>query len=693
MKRVLLIGLPNVGKSTIFSRLINHKVRICTYPGSAVEVKRGTLKVEGQDVEIIDVPGVYNLFSSADNEKAARNILIDEKPDLVVQVSDAKNLKRSLALTSLLAEFHIPLVLVLNMVDEAAQKGIKVKRHKLEDMLGTAVVETVASEGVGISAVISALDKALKPSYPSRLPTSLALAVQGLVGLMDKVLSAEDRGLSKTIEKKGGQGKKGDSSRILLQKSGAVPPFSQHSDLSTQTSALCFKRALALFSLAGDKEASQWALQKSGVVDDKAGHDLIEEAGRSFYRPVDQIISHAGDLWAEALYAESVYFTPVTSTPVLNRIGDLALTPVAGSLILFIMLAALYFIVGKFAAGFLVDLLQKDLFAGIVGPYLKDVVELSSSVFVREITMGPYGLYTMALVPALGLVLPVIIVFYFTFGFIEDSGYFSRLSILLDRLFRKIGLNGKAVLPIILGFSCVSMATISTRVLSSKRERFIATFLLSLGVPCSAKLSLILVIMAQVSFTAFLVVFGVVFSLTMVSGFILNKLLPAETTHFMMEIPPIRIPSLRNVITKTSYRSLMFLREAVPFFILSALGFFTAEKTGLLTLVENLAEPVVRGLLGLPPQFVESLLLGFVRGEAGLAMLKRMLDAALIDHLQLVVAMIVTILFIPCVTNFMLIIKEQGSKKAFAIIVSVTACAFMTGGFMNYVLRWNHITF
>ena len=132
MKRVLLIGLPNVGKSTIFSRLINHKVRICTYPGSAVEVKRGTLKVEGQDVEIIDVPGVYNLFSSADNEKAARNILIDEKPDLVVQISDAKNLKRSFALTSLLAEFHLPLVLVLNMVDEAAQKGFKVKRHKLE---------------------------------------------------------------------------------------------------------------------------------------------------------------------------------------------------------------------------------------------------------------------------------------------------------------------------------------------------------------------------------------------------------------------------------------------------------------------------------------------------------------------------------------------------------------------------------
>jgi ferrous iron transport protein B len=582
----------------------------------------------------------------------ARNILIDEKPDLVVQVSDAKNLKRSFALTSLLAELNIPLVLVLNMVDEAAQKGIKVKRHKLEELLGTAVIETIASEGVGITALISALGKASSPSYPSRLPASLAGAVQGLVGLM-----------------------------------ADMPKNSRKADEKWE------KRTLALFSLAGDKETSRWALQRSGVDDDKAAHDLIEEAGRSFYRPLDQIIARASDPWAEGLYAESVYFTPVTSTPILNRIGDLALTPVAGSLILFIMLATIYFIVGKFAAGFLVDFLVKDFFGGIVGPHLKHAVELSSSAFIRDITTGPYGLYTMALVPAFGLVLPVIVVFFFTFGFIEDSGYFSRLSILLDRLFRKIGLNGKAVLPIILGFSCVSMATISTRVLSSKRERFIATFLLSLGVPCSAKLSVILVIMAQVSFTAFLVVFGVVFALTIASGFILNKLMPAETTNFIMEIPPIRIPSLRNVITKTSYRSLMFLREAVPLFILSALGLFIAEKIGLLVLVEDLAAPVVRGFLGLPPQFVESLLLGFIRGEAGFAMLKRMMDAAVIDHLQLVVAMIVSILFIPCVTNFMLIIKEQGPKKAFAIIISVTACAFLTGGIMNYFLRWSHFTF
>ena len=223
MKRVLLIGLPYVGKSTIFRRLINNKVSIHTYPESAVEVKRGNLKVEGQEVEIIDIPGVYNLFSNADNEKVARNILIDETPDLVIQVSDAKNLKRSFGLTSLLAEFNIPLVLVLNMVDEAAQKGIKVKRHKLEDMLGTAVIETVASEGVGIAAVISALGKALKPSYPSRLPTILAAAVPSLAGLMAEKAYAEwgKRALAlfpslTTKRPRGGRGREAASTTIRL---------------------------------------------------------------------------------------------------------------------------------------------------------------------------------------------------------------------------------------------------------------------------------------------------------------------------------------------------------------------------------------------------------------------------------------------------------------------------------------------
>jgi ferrous iron transport protein B len=264
---------------------------------------------------------------------------------------------------------------------------------------------------------------------------------------------------------------------------------------------------------------------------------------------------------------------------------------------------------------------------------------------------------------------------------------------LLDRIFRKIGLNGKAVLPMVLGFSCVTMATISTRVLENKRERFIAIFLLSLGIPCSAKLSIILAILAQISFSGFLVVFGVVFTLTVATGIILNKLMHVEPSNFIMEVPPIRIPSLKNVLSKTSYRSLLFLQEAVPLFIISALGLFFADKIGLLAIIEDFAAPVISGFLGLPPQFAESLIMGFIRGEAGVAVLKKMVDSGVMNHAQLVVSMVVTILFIPCVTNFMLIIKEQGSQKALAIIVSVTTCAILTGGILNYIFRWADIIF
>ncbi len=640
MRKILLIGFPNVGKSTVFDRLITDKVRIASYPGSAVQVRRGDLKVDGNEVEIIDTPGVCNLFLNEDNERVARNILIDERPDLVVHVCDAKNLNRSLTLTALLAEFNIPIAVAVNMVDEAAQKGIKVKRHKLEEMLGVPVVETIASEGVGIPSLISALSRAQIPRYPSKLSATLVAAANSLKGL-----------------------------------------------IGTDACEEMEKTSLAVFSLAGDHATSLWAQKRIGLENDETAAQIIKNTTQTFHRHLGLVFSRANDLWAEALYKESIYVTPVSSTPLLNRLGDLALTPIAGSIILLTLITMLYFIVGKFAAGIVVDFMLNDFFGAIVAPQLKNMVAVIPYAFARDIIVGEYGLYTMAVVPVLGLLLPILTVFFFVFGFIEDSGYIPRLSILLDRTFRKIGLNGKAVLPMVLGFSCVTMATISTRVLDNKRERFIAIFLLSLGIPCSAKLSVILAILAQVSFTGFLVVFTVILTLTIATGIVLNKLMPVEISNFIMEIPPIRIPSLKNVLSKTSYRSLLFLQEAVPLFIFSALGLFFADKIGLLTIIERLAAPVIKGFLGLPPQFAESLIMGFIRGEAGVAILKKMVDSGVMDHTQLIVAMVVTILFIPCVTNFMLIIKEQGSQKALAIIVSVTSCAILTGGILNYLLR------
>ncbi|MEI6305971.1 MAG: ferrous iron transport protein B, partial [Deltaproteobacteria bacterium] len=598
MRKILISGMPGVGKSTIFRLLVKRDITCSNYPGTAIPVERGTFKLDGYDAELIDIPGTYNLTHQYENEIVARRILAEEKPDVIIQVADTKNLKRMLTFTGQLAEFGIPLVLALNMVDEADQMGLKVIRHLLEEKLGTAVVETVATDSVGISELHAAISKAKVPLFPVKFPSVLAETIKVLEELMPVEINS--------------------------------------------------KSAMAALCLSDEKETSKWAIELSGISGDNSVTVHQEKARLFFHKPLDRVLASAREHSANKLYSETTYTTPVRSTPLMEKIGDFAREPVTGILILLSVMVALYYIVGQLAAGLLVDFLVKDFFGEVIGPRLDIAVALIPYAFLREMITGKYGLYPMGLVPALGLVLPIIIAFYFTFGFIEDSGYFSRLSILLDRLFKKLGMNGKALLPIMLGFSCVSMATIATRVLETKKERLIAIFLLSLGIPCSAKLSVILVVLARVSFGAFMTVFGVIFSLMLLSGVILSKIIPSAPSHFIMDVPPIRIPSLRNVLKQTYHRSASFLKEAAPLFFAGAISLFLLDKIGFLSLIERALSPVIKGFLGLPEQFAESLIMGFIRGEAGIAILKQLVDAGTMSNQQLVVAMIVTILFIPC---------------------------------------------
>ena len=643
MRKILIAGMPGVGKSTLFRLLVKKDITCVTYPGTTIRVDRGIFKIDGQDAELIDIPGAYGLTHQYENEIVARRILVEEKPDVIIQVADTKNLKRMLSFTGHLAEFEIPLVLVLNMVDEADQMGLKVKRHVLEEKLGTVVVETIATDSVGISALHAAVSRAKIPLFPVKFPPVLADTIKVLAALMPDNITS--------------------------------------------------KSALAALCLSDEQDTSKWALDRSGLSGDNSVVAQQEKARLFFHKPIDRVLANARESSANKIFAASAYMTQIRSTPWLEKIGDLAREPFSGMLILFSLLTVLYYIVGQFAAGFIVDFMVKDFFGNMLGPRLDSAVALIPYAFVREMITGKYGLYPLGLVPSFGLVLPIIVAFYFTFGFIEDSGYFSRLSILLDRLFKKIGLNGKAMLPIILGFSCVSMATIATRVLETKKERFIAIFLLSLGVPCSAKLSVILVVLAHVSISAFMTVCITIFSIMVLSGVILSKIMPAETSQFIMEVPPIRIPSLRNVLKQTFHRSVHFIKEATPLFFVGAISLFILDKIGFLVFLEHLLSPLIRGFLGLPEQFTESLIMGFIRGEAGIAILKQLVDSGTMNTQQLVVALLVTLMSIPCVTNFLLIIKDLGPKSAIAIITAVSTCAILTGGAMNHLLKFFNIVF
>ena len=293
----------------------------------------------------------------------------------------------------------------------------------------------------------------------------------------------------------------------------------------------------------------------------------------------------------------------------------------------------------------------------------------------------------MGLTYAIAIVLPVVATFFLIFGWLEDSGYIPRLAIFSDRIFRMMGLNGKAVLPMVLGLGCDTMATMTTRILGTPKERLIAVLLLALGIPCSAQLATILGILGGISFAALLTLFGVVVLQIFFVGFLAAQLLPGERSDFIMELPPLRLPGMRNLMHKTLLRIRWYLWEAVPLFLIGTALLFVLDKTGLLRWVVAGGRPVVTGLLGLPAETAQVFVMGFLRRDYGAAGLFQLSHAGQLSATQAVVALTVMTLFVPCVANFLMIIREQGLKAALAILVFVTTVALSTGAGLHYAFR------
>jgi ferrous iron transport protein B len=367
--------------------------------------------------------------------------------------------------------------------------------------------------------------------------------------------------------------------------------------------------------------------------------------------------------------------------------------------LLLVVLLLMFEFVGVIGAGTFVDFFETTLFNNNLNPFLQRVIPPG---FIYDFFIGKYGLVSMGLTYALAIVLPIVTTFFIAFGLLEDSGYLPRLAILSDRIFRFMGLNGKAVLPMVLGLGCDTMATMTTRILATKKERVIATLLLALGVPCSAQLGVILGISASLSIGAVITIFGVVLSQMMLVGWLSSKLIKGERGDFIFEIPPIRIPQLMNVWTKTWIRLKWYVREALPLFVLGTLILFILDRLRIptpwgtqsgLEIIEAALSPVVQGVLHLPKQAAQVLLLGFLRRDYGAAGLFAMVEAKTMDSVQIVVALITLTLFIPCVANFFMMIREHGVKKAMYMLAFITPFAIAVGGTVSWILRTLNIHF
>ena len=323
---------------------------------------------------------------------------------------------------------------------------------------------------------------------------------------------------------------------------------------------------------------------------------------------------------AERIATEVLSIEPPTKNSIIVTLGALCTNLSTGIPIALIVLTLTYLFVGTFGATYLVDTINAKVFEQFLLPLCERLVAPIPYPFLRDMIVDTeFGLLPTGVFLALGLVLPVLLCFYIAFGFLEDSGYLPRFSLLLDKIFKKMGLNGKGVIPLIMGYSCITMAILTTRILDTKKERNIATMLLLLGTPCAPLLAVMLIVLDRMPFSATLTVFGIIFAQTFTAGWILDKLLPGRASALLMEIPPLRIPKPLPVFKMAFVKTFHFMKEAVPIFILASLVVFLFDRMGGLVKLEMLASPLVHDFMGLPDKSVQVFIKTVIRRESGAA--------------------------------------------------------------------------
>jgi ferrous iron transport protein B len=366
-----------------------------------------------------------------------------------------------------------------------------------------------------------------------------------------------------------------------------------------------------------------------------------------------------------------------------DRLSEAMMNPLTGIPILVLVLLLLYEFVGVLGAQTLVDFLEGAVFEAHINPWVDQALAaLIPWPVLRDLFGGQYGIITLGVRYAVAIILPIVGTFFLAFSIIEDSGYLPRLAMLIDRVFKRIGLNGRAVIPMVLGFGCDTMATIVTRTLETRRERLISTLLLALAIPCSAQLGVMLGLLA--GRPALLAVWAsIVGGVFLLVGFLTAQVLPGERPTFYMELPPLRLPTPSNVLVKTYTRMEWYFREVFPLFILASVIIWLGRLTGLFDLTVSALVPLVRWI-GLPDEAAVAFLFGFFRrdfGAAGLYDLRASMSGA-----QLLVATTTITLFLPCIAQFSVTLKERGWKPALAISAFIFPFAFLVGGLLNWIL-------
>jgi len=569
MRKILLVGNPNVGKSVLFSRLTGVRATASNYPGTTISYTRGFLKLGEEKVEVIDVPGTYTLEPTTEAEEIALQML--DTGDIVIDVVNATNMERSLYLTLQLLEKGTRVIVALNLWDDTKHRGIDIDLDKLRQFLGVPVIPTVAVTGEGIKDLVEHIPKATSPGTPVR--------------------TRDER----------------------------------------------------------------WAT--IGSIIDQVQH-----------------IDHRHHTW-------------------LERLEDASVKPLTGGMIAVVVLICAFLVIrfiGESLIGYVLDPLFNNLWAPVV-VWLSNL--MGGSGFLHDIVVGKvvggevnfvesFGLLSSGLYVPFAMVLPYIISFYLVLGLLEDIGYLPRLAVLMDTIMHWLGLHGYAIIPTLLGLGCNVPAVLATRILESKRERFIASTLVSIAVPCAALQAMIFGLVGERGGQYVAIVYGSLFVAWIILGIILNHAVKGFSPELLIEIPPYRLPPWRIVLQKLWMRVYGFLAEAIPIILGAIVVINMLYSLRVFDAIANFTAPVVTGLLGLPKEAVTSLIVGFLRKDVALGMLAPLALTAK----QLVVASVVLAMFFPCIATFVVLLRELGVAnmlKSFGVMI---LAALITGGMLNLIL-------
>ncbi len=636
-KKIILVGNPNVGKSVVFNSMTGSYTTVSNYPGTSVEVSRGQCQIAGESYQVLDTPGMYSMLPITEEERVARRILLEESPHVVLHVIDARNLERMLPMTLQLIEAGLPVILLINIMDEAERIGMQIDIQLLQEKLQIPVVG-------------GAIGRAKRGLW------ELRDAIRDFTGNRATFVYATD--LEKDIQ---------EISNLM------------------QGDYILDKRSLTLMLLQRDEEIAQRVKDREGE-----HYESVENAVNDtiFARRVDLHlrISLERKRICKGLLDGVITQQENEQFSFADRFSNWTMNPWTGiPLLLIVLYLGLYQFVGGFGAGTIVDFLEGSIFEEYLNPW---VIGLCNQYipwyWLNELLVGEYGLFTLGVRYAVAIILPIVGTFFIAFAVIEDSGYFPRLAMLVDRVFKKIGLNGRAVIPMVLGFGCDTMATVVTRTLESTRERIIATLLLALAIPCSAQMGVILGLLSGVP-GALMVWTVSMIGVFLLVGFLSAQVVPGERPMFYMEIPPMRLPQLQNVMIKTLTRMQWYFMEIFPLFMIASVLLWAGKLTGALQWLVEAFNPVMR-VLGLPNEASAAFIFGFFRRDFGAAGLYDLQTQGLLDPVQLTVAAVTLTLFVPCVAQFLVMQKERGWRTSLVIFFLVTGMAFTVGWSLNKFL-------